>query len=307
MAFWWVNQNQTWRHEIFGEYLWSPQLDAKGRHSHFYDNMTSLTQGDVVFSHLEGALRYVGIVVSSAVPSRKPNFGFVGGYWSDVGWSVEMRFLELADPIKPQDHLDFYLQVAPDRYGPMNLQGRVNQQYLFGLPPALGSYYLGLAGLNESDLRNAVNVNQSVEFVAAETEEVLKDPSLTVTEKHVLARARVGQGIYKDNVRRVESSCRITGLSELNYLIASHMKPWRESSNRERLDGNNGLLLSPHVDYLFDRGFITFENSGEVRSSRTLNAAVPELWSLDLNRRSKRFRSEQIPYLEFHRDVVFRS
>lgn len=92
MAFWWVNQNQTWRHEIFGEYLWSPQLDAKGRHSHFYDNMTSLTQGDVVFSHLEGALRYVGIVVSSAVPSRKPNFGFVGGYWSDepawVSWRL---------------------------------------------------------------------------------------------------------------------------------------------------------------------------------------------------------------------------
>jgi hypothetical protein len=307
MAFWWVNQNATWRHEIFGEYLWSPQLDAKKRHSHFYDNMTLLNQGDIVFSHFEGALRYVGIVVNPALPSRKPNFGFAGGYWSDDGWSVEMRFLEIVNPIKPQDHLDLYLQVAPDRYGPMNPQGRVNQQYLFGLPLTLGAYYLNLAGLTELEARNAVNFNESAELLVEEAEEVLNNPNLTTTEKHVLARARIGQGIFKDNVRRIEPSCRITGLSEDNYLIASHVKPWRDSNNQERLDGNNGLLLSPHVDFLFDRGMLTFENSGEVRASLSLSAAVPELWRLDMSRRGKRFRSEQIPYMEYHRDVVFNS
>src|ERR1700722_10413309 len=156
MAFWWVNQNQTWRHEIFGEYLWSPRLDARGRQSHFYDNMTLLAVGDMVFSHFDGALRYVGLVTSHAVASRKPNFGFAGSYWSDDGWSVEMRFTENPIPIKPQDHLDFYLQVAPERYGPMNSQGRVNQQYLFGIPSVLGTYYMGLTGLTESGLKHTV-------------------------------------------------------------------------------------------------------------------------------------------------------
>ena len=306
MAFWWVNQNQTWRHEIYGEYLWSPKLDAKGRHTYFYDNMTRVQPGDIVLSHFNGALRYAGVVDGPATSSRKPDFGFSGGYWSDEGWSVAMRFVEFAKPVKPQDHLDLYNQVAPDRYGPMNSQGRVNQQYLFELPAVLGTQYLGAAGLSEEAVKAAVRYDPSIEHLIREAEAILYDPELTVTEKHVLARARVGQGIYKDQVCHYEPSCRLTGLSESKYLIASHMKPWRDSSNTERLDGHNGLLLSPHVDHLFDWGLISFENSGRVVVSVQLHAVVPKLWKLDLTQGGKSFTKEQVPYLEYHRDTVFR-
>ncbi|MEZ5459241.1 MAG: HNH endonuclease signature motif containing protein [Steroidobacteraceae bacterium] len=56
------------------------------------------------------------------------------------------------------------------------------------------------------------------------------------------------------------------------YLIASHAKPWRDSSNDERLDGENGLLLTPTVDHLFDRGFISFEGNGRVIVSPVAHA-----------------------------------
>ena len=305
MNFWWVNQNQTWRHEIFGGYLWAPKLDAKGRHNRSYDNMTLLQPGDIVFSHFAGALRYAGVVVERAISSRKPDFGFTGEYWSDEGWSVNMRFVEFATEIKPQDHLDLYNQLAPERYGPMNGQGRVNQQYLFEIPTVLGDHFLNVAGFNEELIKDAVRYDPSIENLIQEAEQVLNDPALTITERHVLARARVGQGIYKEQVRRFEPSCRLTGLSEPNYLIASHMKPWRESNNTERLDGHNGLLLSPHVDYLFDRGLITFTNFGRVVASTRLKSVVPQLWNLDLSREGKRFSRKQIPYLEYHRDEVF--
>jgi hypothetical protein len=216
-----------------------------------------------------------------------------------------MRFVELAQPIKPQDHLDLYNQFAPERYGPMNEQGRVNQQYLFEFPTVLGDYFLNVAGFNEELIKDAVRYDPSIENLIQEAEQVLNDPALTITERHVLARARVGQGIYKEQVRRFEPSCRLTGLSQPNYLIASHMKPWRESNNTERLDGHNGLLLSPHVDHLFDRGLITFTNSGRVVASTRLNTVVPQLWNLDLSRGGKRFSRKQIPYLEYHRDEVF--
>ncbi len=307
MAFWWVNQNQTWRHEIYGEYLWAPKLDANGRHTHFYDNMTRLLPGDIVLSHFNGALRYAGVVDESATTSRKPDFGFSGGYWSDEGWSVAMRFVEFAEPVKPQDHLGLYNQVAPERYGPMNSQGRVNQQYLFELPAVLGAQYLSRGGLTEESVKAAVRYDPSIERLILEAEVILNDPELTVTEKHVLARARVGQGIYKEQVRHYEPGCRLTGLSESKYLIASHMKPWRDSNNTERLDGHNGLLLSPHVDYLFDRGLITFENSGRVVASVQLHTAVPQLWKLNLTQEGKYFTKKQIPYLEYHRDVVFQN
>jgi hypothetical protein len=50
----------------------------------------------------------------------------------------------------------------------------------------------------------------------------------------------------------------------MEHLIASHVQPWRDSSNEQRLDGENGLLLTPTVDHLFDKGFISFEDSGQL-------------------------------------------
>jgi hypothetical protein len=217
-----------------------------------------------------------------------------------------MRFIELAVPVKPQDELDLYLQVAPERFGPMNHQGRVNQQYLFELPSILGTQYLGAAGLSEDAVKSAVRYDPTIERLVKDAEEVLNDPELTPTEKHVLATARVGQGMFKEQVRRIEPNCRITGLSDSKYLIASHMRPWRDSNNAERLDGHNGLLLSPHVDHLFDRGLITFRNSGQPVVSAQINSAVPEHWHLDFLRHGKPFSLKQIPYLEYHRDVIFR-
>jgi hypothetical protein len=63
---------------------------------------------------------------------------------------------------------------------------------------------------------------------------------------------------------QVENGCRITGITNPIHLRASHCKPWRDSSNEERLNGENGLLLTPTMDHLFDRGFISFEDSGLV-------------------------------------------
>ncbi len=62
----------------------------------------------------------------------------------------------------------------------------------------------------------------------------------------------------------IEHACRITGVNREEHLRASHCKPWRDATNEERLDGENGLLLTPSIDHLFDRGFIAFEDSGQV-------------------------------------------
>jgi predicted restriction endonuclease len=84
------------------------------------------------------------------------------------------------------------------------------------------------------------------------------------TQKQQLVQARRGQGIFKANVRLNESKCRFTGVTDPRLLIASHIKPWAISNDREKLDGCNGLLFSPHIDRLFDRGFISFKDDGTV-------------------------------------------
>src|SRR5215475_10655041 len=90
------------------------------------------------------------------------------------------------------------------------------------------------------------------------------DSAVRETDRLALIRARSGQGLFKERVSKIETRCRITGVDNPVHLVASHCKPWRDSTNDERLNGENGLLLTPSIDHLFDRGFIGFENSGSL-------------------------------------------
>jgi 5-methylcytosine-specific restriction protein A len=75
----------------------------------------------------------------------------------------------------------------------------------------------------------------------------------------------------------IEKQCRLTGITDLRFLRASHIKPWSKCADgSERVDGSNGLLLSPHADFLFDRGWITFEDDGALICSDHLPKNVPD-------------------------------
>ena len=307
MAFWWVNQGQTWKSEIPGEYLWSPKRGKGGRAVFSYEFMTQLEVGDIVFSYFNGHLGYAGVVAGKAVSSRKPDFGFTGDPWDDDGWSVEMRYVELVTPFKPTEDLDFYEGAKPEKYGPIDVKGKVVTQYLFPLTEALGYRYLALGGITEALVLDELRLSPSNDAVDGDGLIDIADPRhLTSTERRVLARARKGQGLFKSKVQQIEPACRLTGVSEPRHLIASHMKPWAASSNAERLDGANGLLLSPHVDHLFDRGLITFRANGSVQASLLLKPAVPKAWKLDLSIEGKPFKGKQLEYLEYHQDVTFK-
>ena len=311
MAFWWVNQRKTWQHEIAGEYLWSPKKGKNGRSVASYEMMTQLQVGDIVFSYFKGNLGCAGVVAEVATSSRKPDFGFAGDAWDDDGWSVDMRYVDFPNPFKPTDDLDFYKQAKPEKYGPINVKGRVVTQYLFPLTDALGYHYLQLGGLTEAVVVDELRLNPSTEDVLADLLDFpvnqLVHHDLTHTERKVLARARVGQGLFKVEVQKLEPICRLTGVSDPKHLIASHMKPWKASSNQERLDGENGLLLSPHVDHLFDRGLITFRSDGSVVPSALLDPSIPQKWKLDLSIQGKSFKGKQLDYLTFHQDIIFKS
>jgi hypothetical protein len=87
----------------------------------------------------------------------------------------------------------------------------------------------------------------------------------TVTERSGLITSRVGQGAYRKRIiHRWEYKCAVTNFNKLDILIASHIVPWSKATNQERLDVNNGLLLSPTYDALFDKHLITFDNNGKI-------------------------------------------
>ena len=125
-------------------------------------------------------------------------------------------------------------------------------------------------------------------------------------ERHQLVKSRRGQGVFRDNVESRESKCRVTGVSNPRYLRASHIKPWRKSSDIEKIDGNNGLMLAPHVDFLFDRGFISFEDDGTLIVSPQIEEGALESWGIPPEMNVGQFSPEQAVYLAFHREHEFK-
>jgi hypothetical protein len=127
------------------------------------------------------------------------------------------------------------------------------------------------------------------------------------TERLDLISARRGQGVFRDNLCKIELACRLTGLQDVDHLRASHVKPWHVCDDREKLDGYNGLLLSPHIDHLFDQGYISFSDNGDMLVSEDLQSEVLRRWSIALPQNVGRFHERQCRYLDYHRRNVFRS
>jgi hypothetical protein len=131
---------------------------------------------------------------------------------------------------------------------------------------------------------------------------------LTPTQKYQQIKARRGQGIFRERVRQREPSCRLTGVSNPRHLRASHIQPWAASNDGERLDGNNGLMLAPHIDHLFDKADISFEDNG---SLLVLNEEIRELltcWGVDLAKLAapaRPFNPQQKRFLEKHRERLY--
>lgn len=141
---------------------------------------------------------------------------------------------------------------------------------------------------------------------SAAIDSLLHNGSIPRTERVQLIKARIGQGLFRSRVAEIEHFCRITGISDSRFLIASHIKPWSRSSRAEKLDGSNGLLLTPNIDRLFDKGHITFGDDGQVRVSSQLPTDVLRVWGLNTPVPPTPLSPRQRRYMAYHRTAVFR-
>jgi hypothetical protein len=318
MRYWWVNQNQTYRHEVGGGFLWSPKRKSNGSRNPFYEFMREVAPGDLVFSFADTFIRAVGVVSSHAYEAPKPaEFGDAGRNWDDIGWRIDVRFHETHSPFRPSDWIERLRPLLPNRYSPLLANGKgVQSIYLTAIPDTLALTLADLLGAEIAMLARTEAVFDRPEAVlSAETllweehlqKRIEEDKALDATEKQALVMARRGQGLFRQRVARIEVRCRITGVDHPEHLRASHCKPWRDSTNAERLDRNNGLMLTPSMDHLFDRGFVSFENEGRVLVSPVAHRPSLRRMGLDVDQALDvgRFTPEQGRYLEFHRDAVF--
>lgn len=310
MAFWWVNHKQTYRQETDGGYIWSPKTNANGARNTSYDNLARCQNGDVIFSYAFGRISQIGLVEkAAATASKPPEFGSTGDYWGSEGWLVRVNWQPLSSPLVPQAFFELIAPLLPEKSSPLNRQSGKGSQnvYLAELSEVLG---LLLLKLIEDHADAAVKVHLAV--LAEEgsvTASLLDDMQQlqevpNITDREVLAKARLGQGLFRQRVAQLEPCCRVTGLERQEFLVASHIKPWRDSDNNERLAGANGLLLSPHIDKLFDRHWISFESSGELIWRHEAAGDALRCWGIAAANQVRAFSREQEAFLSLHRQQL---
>ncbi|WP_405169408.1 HNH endonuclease [Paenibacillus sp. FSL H3-0286] len=125
-----------------------------------------------------------------------------------------------------------------------------------------------------------------------------------ITTRESLSLARIGQGKFRSSLIDYWGGCAITNCKTHSLLKASHIKPWKDSNNLERLDVFNGILLMPNYDTLFDKGLISFSNKGHIIISPSLSSNDIKIIGIKKNA-SINFEVKHQDYLTFHRENIF--
>ncbi len=144
--------------------------------------------------------------------------------------------------------------------------------------------------------------SETSEELEHDLNEILEDKSIPATEKSTYINTRIGQGRYRRKLINYWEKCALTGFTDTRFLVASHIKPWKDANNVERLDSYNGLLLMPNLDKVFDLGFITFKENGKIVISDYLEEATRLGVNPDMQ---VNFEDQHQEYIAFHREVVF--
>ena len=300
--YWWVNHKQTFKHEISGGFLWSPKFKSNGDRNYFYDTMADAEVGDIVLSYANGKVSYFGVVVEEASTAHKPSeFGAAGDVWDNDGWFLPISWQKISPSIQPKLIWDEIQHLFPQKYSPLNGQGGGNQ----GCYLAEISEQIFLTLMQYSLEKNPI-LFSTIQKNLATTSSALRRQ---ITEVKRTVNQRIGQLQFRNEVIKLEGACPITGVASPAFLRASHIKPWRVCETaEERLDPYNGLALAPHIDQLFDQGYITFDTSGSLILSDECPPMIPIQWGFEekISQSLIEVNSKRSKYINYHNRHVFK-
>ena len=300
--YWWVNHKQTFKHEIAGGFLWSPKFKSNGDRNYFYDTMADAEVGDIVLSYANGKVSYFGVVVEEASTAHKPSeFGAAGDVWDNDGWFLPISWQKISPSIQPKLMWDEIQHLFPQKYSPLNGQGGGNQ----GCYLAEISEQIFLTLMQYSLEKNPI-LFSTIQKNLATTSSALRRQ---ITEVKRTVSQRIGQLQFRNEVIKLEGACPITGVASPAFLRASHIKPWRVCETaEERLDPYNGLALAPHIDQLFDQGYITFDTSGSLILSDECPPMIPIQWGFEekISQSLIEVNSKRKKYINYHNRHVFK-
>ena len=291
MAYWIVYQGTSWRRARAGGYLWAPKRGKKNQSQVYWSNMERVKPGDLIFAGADNAIRALAEVASPAYAAERPD-PRDDQFWYGEGWRLNVVYTDLPSPFRYADWVPEIVQELPVKHSPFREDGSPNQGYLYELPVSVGEYVVERLARLGAD-------------VVASAHAIAPAGSGGETERQILSSARIGQGKFREDlIKRWDGKCAVSGLSRRELLRASHIKPWSASNNVERLDPNNGLLLSAAYDAAFDAYLISFADNGSLVLADDFTVDEAKAAGIDPRSRIKVEHQDCYSFLEAHRSLL---
>lgn len=169
--------------------------------------MTMVKRGGVIFSSYNGKLLSIIVAKDDYIEAHKPADLESVDLWEKDGWKVEAEYTDVKSPIKYKDYMDDILALQGDKYAPFGSSGRGNTGYLFQITEELANYFFALLRINLIDLvANEKNEDEIIREVEKAVPKILEQ---TIREE--IVKRRIGQGIFKQRLSRLENKCKLLG------------------------------------------------------------------------------------------------
>ena len=295
MKFFVVFQGDTYEEERDLSCLWAPKLDKRGGEQHHHKRLLDINIGDRVIHLKDRKIMAISTAIRKAYDAECPR-EFKRQNFSSDGRMVDLELTELDDQINVNDIFDKIRDYLPEKYSPfIKHNGKGNQGYLFEISANIFNIILDTDFDDQST--NSNNANKEPQAPKGES---------TVNSISVNRRSSAHQQYFKNQLlNHWGIKCVLTGITNKDLLIGAHIKPWTKSNEIEKIDKFNGLPLTPNADKLFELGYISFDNNGNILISNSIDEE--DLKSLGINTKTKlNISSEHTKYLEYHRTNKFK-
>jgi putative restriction endonuclease len=301
MAYYWVNVGTSFNEVKLDKFLWAPSYTVKkngkrGTKSD-WDIVKQVQTGDVIFCCKDKHIVYVAVATKDAFASPRPE-SRISLTWNEDGNQIDVALTVLKSPLE----LSIFKPEFNDRFNHLCSQLVFDknlsrcQIYMASIPELAAAFLLNLIGEDSLDIQQTIASHRSGNRIPKRKSKG--------ADKEVIAKSRVGQGLFRRDVLNLwDSTCPITNVNHAKLLIASHILPWQLSTSEEKVDGYNGLPLSPNADKLFDNGLISFSDNGDMLLSNEITQELLIRLGIEPLTKILKVKPQNKPYLQRHREL----
>ena len=291
MRFFLVFQGTTYQEEKKLSCLWAPKFGKSGQEVHHHKRLVEVKINDRIIHLVNRKIVSISTAKSRAYDAEAPWKQDDSRPWLKNGRKIDVEMIELSEPILIDNIFQKIKSYLPEKYSPFDRNGSGNQGYFYEINSKIFNTILNTDFTN--DFYDLDNLNRPE---SESTKDILR----------LNVRSSTWQSYFKNQLFKLwGSSCLVTGIKNENLLIGAHIKPWAKSSDEEKIDPYNGLLLSPNADKLFEIGLISFQDNGSMMISDKIN--LSELKKLGIENNIKiDFKEKNLIYLKYHRENKFK-